>query len=151
MKAKKLTALLLASAMAASMVAGCSSGSGKETEAATAALQETEADKQKSADAGWTGEITFFAKEYTPAEPNDINPNPPKKLREYADEYEQAHPGVTIKFVELPGDVVMNEYIRTQAAAKQLPDITFINYAAVGSQLPKEMFGSAAAALFARV
>ena len=153
MKAKKLSALLLASAMTASMIAGCSSGNGKETtekaeetkaaeetEKATAALQETEANKEKSADSGWTGEITFFAKEYTPAEPNEINPNPPHKLREYADEYEKEHPGVTIKFVELPGDVVMNEYIRTQAAAKQLPDITFINYAAVGSQLPKEMF-----------
>lgn len=154
MKAKKIWAVLLAAAMTASMLAGCSSGNAEdskskaeetkagETKSEETNLEETTGDdKASEASAkGWTGEITFFAKEYTPKEPDEINPNPPKKLKEYAAEYEKAHPGVSINFVNLPGDVVMNEYIRTQASAKQLPDITFINYAAIGTQLPKEMF-----------
>lgn len=128
MRRKKLWSVLLAAAMVISLAAGCSS-------------KGEEADNGNQSDGeGWTGEITFYAKEYTPKEPDDINPNPPKKLQEYADEYEKAHPGVTIKFVELPGDTVMNEYIRTQAAAKQMPDITFIAYQAVGTQLPKDIF-----------
>lgn len=156
MKAKKIWAMLLTAFMTISLVTGCSSEKtkdasteaseasetkSKETTADTAAA-ETQSDEGESQveASGWTGEITFFAKEYTPKEPDDINPNPPSKLREYADAYEKEHPGVTIKFLELPGDVVMNEYIRTQASAKQLADITFINYEAVGTQLPKEMF-----------
>lgn len=128
MKKRKLWSVLLAMAMTASLVAGCST-------------KEKETDNGGTTDGeGWTGEITFFAKEYTPKEPDDINPNPPSKLQEYADEYEKEHPGVTIKFIELPGDTVMNEYIRTQAAAKQMPDITFINYQMVGTQLPKDIF-----------
>lgn len=116
---KKWTALCIAGTMTMTMAPAVSAG---------------------ASSSGWTGEITFFAKEYTPMEATETNPNPCTKLEEYAEAYEAEHPGVTIKFIELPADTVMNEYIRTQAAAGQLPDITFINYSAVGSQLPKEMF-----------
>ncbi len=126
MRSKKVLSFLLAAGMLATLVTGCSSnGSGK----------------GEVSDSGeWTGEITFFAKEYTPSEPDEINPNPPTKLQEYADEYEEAHPGVTIKFVELPGDTVMNEYVMTQAAAKTMPDITFLNYDAIGTQISTDIF-----------
>lgn len=151
MMKKRLAAMFLTAAMAVSLLAGCGNDKqgGNPTPDANEPSQETgdagKEEEEQGGDSeakgdGWTGEITFYAQAYTPMEPDDINPNPPTKLKEYAKEYEAAHPGVTISFVELPGDTVMNEYVRTQAAAKQLPDIFFINNQAVAGELPKEMF-----------
>ena len=92
------------------------------------------------AEGSWTGEITFYAQGYTPKTPDEINPNPPTKLQQFADEYAVAHPGVSIKFVVLAGDTVRGEWIRTQAAAGQLPDVVYEQSRNIGGQLPKEMF-----------
>lgn len=73
-------------------------------------------------------EIRFYAQAYT-----DL-------LKPYAASYEAEHPGVKISFVELPGDAVMNEWVRTQAAAGTLADIFFLNYSAIGNELPTTMF-----------
>lgn len=89
---------------------------------------------------GWTGEIRFYAQGYTPKTPDAVNPNPPTMLQTFADEYAAQHPGVTITFIDLPGDAVRAEWIRTQAAAGQLPDVVYELSHNVGSQLPKEMF-----------
>lgn len=124
MKAKKILSLLLVSTMVTGMVFGCGSsesGSGGSGEV--------------DDEGNWTGKITMWAKEYTPSEDTGLT-----KLQEYADAYAEEHPGVEIEFVELPGDTVVNEYIRTQAAAQELPDITFLNYIEIGNAIPKDMF-----------
>jgi raffinose/stachyose/melibiose transport system substrate-binding protein len=142
LKARTLPIMLLTSALALS---GCtSSKSTSETPKDSAAVS-TEAPANgttapttaASNELTWKGTINMYAQAYTPDAKNITGIS--KKLhmlRTVADEYEKAHPGITIKFV----DEEFKDYtqtIRVKAAAGELYDIFWGQWGELNGSFPK--------------
>lgn len=140
MKKFRFLTLALVLAIALGLLGACGSPDSSTPAASTPQSAAGDSPAAEPSGEGWTGEITFYAQAYTPADPSDANPNPPTMLKQYADEYAAANPGVTISFVELPADTVRAEWARAQAAAGQMPDISFELYNTIGSTYPTDMF-----------
>jgi raffinose/stachyose/melibiose transport system substrate-binding protein len=86
-------------------------------------------------DAGWQGEIVFYAQAYTPNS-KIPNANQLKAFQEVADAYQAEHPGVTIKF----HDEQFTDYlqsVRVKGAGKELYDIFWVQSGEVNGVLPK--------------
>lgn len=82
----------------------------------------------------WTGTITMRAQAYTPNARDDESPL--TAFREVADAYEAEHPGVTIEFLdeEIPDN---NNDIRVKAAAGELYDVFWAQWASLNGPLPQ--------------
>ncbi|MBM7567740.1 ABC transporter substrate-binding protein [Paenibacillus sacheonensis] len=85
----------------------------------------------------WTGTINMYAQAYTPDAKNITGIKTDQhKLRELADEYEKAHPGIKIKFV----DEEFKDYtqtVRVKAAAGELFDVYWAQWAELNGTFPK--------------
>ena len=86
-------------------------------------------------DAGWTGEITFYAQAYTP---NSKLPNANQltAFQEVADAYQAEHPGVTITFI----NEEFTDYLQTlrvKASGRELWDVYWVQGPQVNGVLPK--------------
>lgn len=86
-------------------------------------------------DGGWQGEITFFAQAYTP---NSKLPdaNQLKAFQEIADQYQQDHPGITIKFIDEQFDNYL-QTVRVKSAGKEIWDIYWAQVNDLNGTLPK--------------
>ena len=81
------------------------------------------------------GTITMFAASY--------GPSPTVKSTEMmvvAKEFERLHPGVTIKFVQVPAASNYDTWVVTEASAGQLPDIAYEQYQNIGGTIPESIF-----------
>ncbi|GGJ56057.1 extracellular solute-binding protein [Deinococcus roseus] len=84
----------------------------------------------------WTGTITV--RPSANLTPNSTLPNSIKLtgLRDIADNYEKSHPGIKIKFVDIPNDN-FNTLVRAKAASGELYDIFSTNWYELLGNLPE--------------
>ncbi|WP_168735476.1 ABC transporter substrate-binding protein [Cohnella fermenti] len=84
----------------------------------------------------WTGTITMYAQSYTPNAKNIAGLKQQTALQDVADEYEAAHPGIKIEFV----DEEFKDYtqtVRVKAAAGELFDVFWGQWADLNNTFPK--------------
>lgn len=81
----------------------------------------------------WRGAITMYAQRYTPNAQNARRPL--RALREIADEYERAHPGITIAFIDEQYDDY-NDAVRVKATDGALWDVFWAQWAGLNNTLP---------------
>lgn len=85
----------------------------------------------------WTGTINMYAQSYTPNPKNITGLKADQHmLRTIADEYEKAHPGIKINFV----DEEFKDYtqtVRVKAAAGELFDVYWAQWAELNGTFPK--------------
>ncbi|QQE77946.1 ABC transporter substrate-binding protein [Alicyclobacillus sp. SO9] len=80
------------------------------------------------------GTITMYADQYGPSAKVKTT-----KLTELAKQYEKSHPGITIKFIQVPAGSSYGTWVKTKAAGGQLPDILWEQWLNVNSTLPKNI------------
>jgi raffinose/stachyose/melibiose transport system substrate-binding protein len=81
----------------------------------------------------WRGTITMYAQQYTPNRAGARFPL--TAFRAVADEYERAHPGITIAFVD-EDFPVWNDTVRDKAATGALYDVFWAQWSALNGPLP---------------
>jgi len=113
-------------ALTTSCLPGASSEGGDEAE--TIGAGESPAEE-------WTGTITMFAQEYTP-NAEVANSYGLTALQDAADGFAEEHPGVTVEFVDEKFDVY-TEQVRVKAAAGELWDVYWGQWAALNGSLPE--------------
>jgi raffinose/stachyose/melibiose transport system substrate-binding protein len=88
-----------------------------------------------SGGSGWTGNITMFAQQYTP----NAREKEPKlqAFRQIADEYQAAHPGITIEFIDLGEAPGYDDTVRTKAAAGEMYDIFWAQWTNLNTTYPE--------------
>lgn len=114
----RFTGGVLAGAGASSVLAGNPAGAAKQASGST-----------------WQGTITMFAQAYTPNSKLK-NAIQLKAFQEVADEYQKAHRGITIKFI----DEDLPEYLQTvrvKAAGRELWDIFWAQWGDLNGTLPQ--------------
>lgn len=87
-------------------------------------------------DLKYRGEITFWAQEYTPVTATPARPRPPRYLNRLIAEYQQLHPGITIRLV-LPPPTSSPGWLSGQVAAKAAPDVAWGHHGVLSYELPK--------------
>ncbi|MEF2277230.1 extracellular solute-binding protein [Deinococcus sp. YIM 134068] len=89
-----------------------------------------------AAPGSWTGTITMYAQHYTPNKKDAKKPL--KAFQAIADEYQKRYPGIKIQFVteDVPDT---NAAIRAKAAARELWDVYWVQYASLNGSLPKSV------------
>jgi raffinose/stachyose/melibiose transport system substrate-binding protein len=88
-----------------------------------------------SGGSGWTGNITMYAQHYTP----NAREKDPKlqAFRQIADEYQAAHPGITIEFIDLGEAPGYDDTVRTRAAGGEMYDIFWASYNNLNTTYPE--------------
>ncbi len=132
MNAKKLPAILLGTGL---LLGGCS-GNNSDGAPSESAAGTSSANPSASTNSGWQGTITMYAQVYTPNSKNIAGLKNQTKLREVADEYEAAHPGIKIEFV----DEEFKDYtqtVRVKAAAGEMFDVFWGQWAELNNTFPK--------------
>ncbi|MFC5651068.1 ABC transporter substrate-binding protein [Paenibacillus solisilvae] len=132
---KSLPILLAALVLVAT---GCgSNASNNETSASNGNSSGTNETTVNGSGSAWKGTINMFAQSYTPDAKNITGLKADQhKLRALADEYEKAHPGIKISFV----DEEFKDYtqtVRVKAAAGELFDVYWAQWADLNGTLPK--------------
>lgn len=86
-------------------------------------------------DPGWQGTIRFYAQAYTPNSQLE-GATILQEFQNVANEYQQAHPGITIEFIdeEFPDYA---QTIRVQSAGGELPDIFWAQWGSLNGTFPK--------------
>ncbi|MBO7748622.1 extracellular solute-binding protein [Paenibacillus sp. MWE-103] len=142
---KSLPVLLAAIAI---MAAGCGSNgasnggnaSGNAGDAGNNASGGNAATANGGGDAGtaaWTGTIDMYAQAYTPNAKNITGiKSDQHQLRAIADEYEKAHPGIKINFIDEEFKDY-NQTVRVKAAAGELFDVFWAQWADLNGTYPK--------------
>ncbi len=90
----------------------------------------------------WKGTITMFAQSYTPTVPGVKLPPGTPKLSAFetaAKAFEKLYPGIHIKFV-YSNNMGSTQWEETEAAAGNLPDVTWVQGTVADSTLPKGIF-----------
>lgn len=90
----------------------------------------------------YKGTITMYAQSYTPNVPGVSLPAGSSKLSAFEDAakaFEADYPGIHIKFVDSSA-MGSTQWYETEAAAGNLPDVTWVQGTVVDSTLPKGMF-----------
>lgn len=128
-----VTAAVLAVLLAACGLPGAGGGDDGQDAALGGGSTTSGGEGEGDADA-WTGTITMFAQQYTPNAQvaNDLDLT---ALADAAAEYEDLNPGVTIEFVDDQFDNYL-ETVRTTAAAGELWDVFWGQWAALNGSLP---------------
>ncbi|MCQ6559558.1 ABC transporter substrate-binding protein [Paenibacillus mendelii] len=129
-KAKMLPVMLIALALVLSGCGGNAANNSSNTPGTTPSGNQEEA-------SGWKGTITMYAQAYTPDAKNISGLRKDQRmLRVVADEYEKAHPGIKIEFI----DEEFKDYtqtVRVKAAAGELYDIFWGQWADLNNTFPK--------------
>ena len=140
---KTFRAVLVGLFAAAAVLSACGSNTSSTTGGTSASATSVPASENGAAAtapttnntaSAWTGTITMFAQQYTPNKTGDATPL--TALREIADEYQKLHPGITIEFIdeEFQG---YNDIVRTKAAAGELWDVYWAQWASLSGTLPE--------------
>ncbi len=111
---RKATSLIMASAMAASLLAGCSGGKGASTETSKTETAKTEAAATTGAESGTTAADTTAAADDS-GEPVTLRfvswqTNHDAANQKVAEEYKKLHPNVTVQF-DYVGDMNSKDYL----------------------------------------
>ena len=128
---RKLPAVLLGLGL---VLGGC--GSGNNAGSSSSPAESAPGTSSAAAPAGWQGTITMYAQVYTPNSKNIAGLKNQTQLREVADEYEAAHPGIKIEFI----DEEFKDYtqtVRVKAAAGEMFDVFWGQWAELNNTFPK--------------
>jgi raffinose/stachyose/melibiose transport system substrate-binding protein len=90
----------------------------------------------------YKGTITMYAQSYTPDVPGITLPAGSSKLSAFEDAakaFEADYPGIHIKFID-SSTMGSTQWYETEAAAGNLPDVTWVQGTVADSTLPKGMF-----------
>ncbi len=124
-----------ASASASGSASASASGSASASASASGSTGASASGAAASGGSGWTGNITMYAQHYTP----NAREKDPKlqAFRQIADEYQAAHPGITIEFIDLGEAPGYDDTVRTRAAGGEMYDIFWASYNNLNTTYPE--------------